>query len=194
MDVEEWKLSKLHEIQDIWNPNLPIPFDSICGLGNHLITRFNAGSKLYFIGNGGSAAEAMHLAAEFTGHCIKDHRPLPAISLSDSQSAITAIANDYGFEAIFQRQVEAFVRSGDTLVCLSTSGRSKNVLNAAKLAVLKGARVLLWTGLTPVEPQEGIEIWNTASKTVSRIQEIHLLWGHLLAEYVEVFLEKTPNT
>jgi len=194
MDVTKWKLSKLAEIQEIWSPNLNVPLDSISSLGNHLINRFDAGSRLYFLGNGGSAAESMHLAAEFTGHCIKEHRALPATSFSDSQSALTAIANDYGFEKVFERQVEAFVTPGDTLICLSTSGKSRNVIAAAQMAVTQGAKVVLWTGSTRVQLEEGVEVWNASSKVVSRIQEIHLLWGHLLAEYIEDVLEKTPDT
>ena len=194
MDTKKWKLKKLTEILEIWNPELSVPFDQIFFLGDHLIDRFNAGSKLYFLGNGGSAAESMHLAAEFTGHCIKEHRPLPALSLSDSQSAITAIANDYGFEKVFQRQVEAYVNPGDTLICLSTSGKSKNVVLAAQTAVERGAKVVLWTGGSGVRAQEGIEVWNASSFIVPRIQEIHLLWGHLLAEYIEDALEETFNS
>lgn len=194
MDTKKWKLKKLTEILEIWNPELSVPFDQIFFLGDHLIDRFNAGSKLYFLGNGGSAAESMHLAAEFTGHCIKEHRPLPALSLSDSQSAITAIANDYGFEKVFQRQVESYVNPGDTLICLSTSGKSKNVLLAAQTAVERGAKVVLWTGSSGVRAQEGIEVWNASSFIVPRIQEIHLLWGHLLAEYIEDALEETFNS
>jgi D-sedoheptulose 7-phosphate isomerase len=194
LDTKKWKLKKLTEILEIWNPELSVPFDQIFFLGDHLIDRFNAGSKLYFLGNGGSAAESMHLAAEFTGHCIKEHRPLPALSLSDSQSAITAIANDYGFEKVFQRQVEAYVNPGDTLICLSTSGKSKNVVLAAQTAVERGAKVVLWTGGSGVRAQEGIEVWNASSFIVPRIQEIHLLWGHLLAEYIEDALEETFNS
>ena len=194
MDTRKWESKKLAEILEIWSPKLFVPFSQIFLLGEHLMARFDAGSKLYFLGNGGSAAESTHLAAEFTGHCMKDHRPLPALSLSDSQSAITAIANDYGFEKVFQRQVEALVNPGDTLICLSTSGKSKNVVSAAQKAVERDAKVILWTGAASARHQEGIEVWNAPSSIVPRIQEIHLLWGHLLAEYIEDVLEETFNS
>lgn len=147
------------------------------------------GNKIIFLGNGGSAAEATHLAAEFTGKCVVDHRPVSALSLNESVSAITAIANDYGFEHIFSRQVQAHVRKGDILVALSTSGSSRNILNAIAESTALGASVYLWTGNIK-EDIPGIEIWRVPSNSTPRIQELHLLWGHIIAEVFEIKLNE----
>jgi D-sedoheptulose 7-phosphate isomerase len=145
---------------------------------------FESGRKIAFVGNGGSAAEAMHLAAEFTGKCVIDHKPLPAICLNESQSALTAIGNDYGIEFMFSRQVKAHLIAGDLLVALSTSGKSKNILNAITSARELGVQSILWMGDFDVEI-EGVDVWKVPSTSTPRIQEIHLIWGHLVAEAVE---------
>ena len=145
---------------------------------------FNNSGKIAFLGNGGSAAEAMHIAAEFTGKCVVDHRPLPVMCLNESQSALTAIANDYGIDFMFSRMVEAFLNPGDLLVCLSTSGRSKNVLKAIHSAKERGVSVILWMGDFE-SPDEKVDVWKVPSTSTPRVQEIHLMWGHLLAEIVE---------
>lgn len=150
-------------------------------------TTFESDGKVAFVGNGGSAAEAMHLAAEFTGKCVIDHKPLPAICLNDSQSALTAIGNDYGIEFIFSRQVEAHLIAGDLLIALSTSGKSKNILNAIKSAGEKGVQSILWMGDFDAD-LEGVDIWKVPSTSTPRIQEIHLAWGHIVAEAVESLL------
>ena len=147
------------------------------------------GNKIIFLGNGGSAAEATHLAAEFTGKCVVDHEPVSALCLNESISAITAIANDYGFEHIFLRQVQAHVREGDILVALSTSGSSRNILNAIGASTAIGASVYLWTGNIK-EDIPGIEIWRVPSNSTPRIQELHLLWGHIIAEVFEIKLNE----
>jgi D-sedoheptulose 7-phosphate isomerase len=145
---------------------------------------FESGCKVAFVGNGGSAAEAMHLAAEFTGKCVIDHKPLPALCLNESQSALTAIANDYGVEFIFSRQVEAHLLAGDLLIALSTSGKSKNITNALKSAGEIGVHSVLWMGNFDID-LEGVDIWKVPSTSVPRIQEMHLAWGHIVAEAVE---------
>jgi D-sedoheptulose 7-phosphate isomerase len=140
--------------------------------------------KLAFVGNGGSAAEAMHLAAEFTGKCVKDHSPLPVMCLNESQSALTAIANDYGIEHMFSRQVQAHLREGDYLIALSTSGKSKNIVNALDVARVNGVNTVLWMGDFDFQNQF-IDVWKVPSKQTPRIQEIHLTWGHILSEVIE---------
>jgi D-sedoheptulose 7-phosphate isomerase len=147
------------------------------------------GNKIVFMGNGGSAAEATHLAAEFTGKCVLDHRPIAALCLNESLSAITAIGNDYGFNQIFKRQVEAHVNPGDIVIALSTSGRSQNILDALELAVKQNASTYLWTGNIDLEIP-GVEIWRVPSNSTPRIQEIHLMWGHIIAEVFEIKLNK----
>jgi D-sedoheptulose 7-phosphate isomerase len=148
---------------------------------------FESGHKIAFVGNGGSAAEAMHLAAEFTGKCVIEHKPLPALCLNESQSALTAIGNDYGIEFVFSRQVEAHLIAGDLLIALSTSGKSKNVLNALKSAEDLGVHSILWMGNFEIEIEE-VDVWKVPSTSTPRIQEIHLVWGHILAECVEKIL------
>jgi D-sedoheptulose 7-phosphate isomerase len=153
---------------------------------------FSSKKRLAFVGNGGSAAEAMHLAAEFTGKCVLDHAPLPAICLNESQSAITAIANDYGIKHVFSRQVQAHLSEGDILIALSTSGKSENILNALDVANSMKVRSVLWMGNFPYENAQS-EVWKVPSKSTPRIQEVHLSWGHILAEVVELILTEEVN-
>jgi D-sedoheptulose 7-phosphate isomerase len=161
------------------------PEDEILHLVNEINSTFRNHKKIAFIGNGGSAAEAMHLAAEFTGKCVNDHPPLHAICLNQSISSITAIANDYGFENIYSRLVEAELNSGDVLIALSTSGRSENILRALNVAVNKGVKCYLWTGENDISIAS-VNIWKVPSRETPRIQEIHLIWGHVVAELVEL--------
>jgi D-sedoheptulose 7-phosphate isomerase len=154
-------------------------------LSNLLLDSFLTGGKIVFVGNGGSAAEATHLAAEFVGKCLVEHRPLAAISLADSISTITAIGNDYGMEFIFERQVQALVTSKDIVLCLSTSGKSQNILRAIDAANVIGAYTILWMGDFD-NTSTAKDVWKVPSKITPRIQEVHLLWGHLLAEIIEI--------
>jgi D-sedoheptulose 7-phosphate isomerase len=164
-------------------------FDSsrLANLAQDIDKAMSEGRRIAFVGNGGSAAEAMHIAAEFTGKCVRDHLPLPVLCLNESQSALTAIANDYGIEYMFSRQVSAHLRKGDYLIALSTSGRSTNIVKALEVASASGIRSILWMGdfefVTP-----GVETWKVPSKQTPRIQEIHLAWGHLLSEAIELLL------
>ena len=175
---------KHNELTQIINSEMDLSAGRIMQLADQITEIFLQGGTLAFVGNGGSAAEAIHLAAEFTGHCVLDHKPLNAICLNESQSALTAIANDYGYEFTFSRLVEAHLKSEDVLIVLSTSGTSKNVVNAMQSALKKGVRTLLWTGLN-APLYEGVEIWRAPSSSTPRIQELHLFWGHLLAELIE---------
>lgn len=150
---------------------------------------FDQGGKIAFVGNGGSAAEAMHIAAEFTGKCLIDHIPLPALCLNESQSALTAIANDYGVDQMFARMVMAHMRPGDLLIALSTSGKSKNIINALNQAHDTGVDSILWMGDFS-KPEIKSTVWQVPSKLTPQIQEVHLIWGHLVAEVVEHSLTK----
>jgi D-sedoheptulose 7-phosphate isomerase len=177
----------LEQSMRVWNsPNiLNIPkMESLCEL---VVNTFRSGNKLAFIGNGGSAAEAMHLAAEFTGKCSVDHPPLNAVCLNESQSSLTAIANDYGPDEIFARLIRASLRKNDVLVALSTSGRSKNIRRAIDESIKLGVVTYLWTGDIDLKSDfpKSLEIWNAPSNSTPRIQEVHLLWGHVLAQVVE---------
>ena len=188
IDTSAWKTNKLYEIQNLQDLISNIDFHQIESLGKLVVNVLENNKKVAFLGNGGSAAEAMHLASEFVSKCSKDHRPLNAVCLNESQSAITAIANDYGFEYVFERIVEAELKQGDILIALSTSGKSINVLRAIRKAIEIGAKVYLWTGQNTID-LDSVEIWNCELLSTPRIQELHLIWGHLLAEYVELYFD-----
>lgn len=156
-------------------------------LTNQCLNAVTNGGRIFFMGNGGSAAEATHIAAEFVSKCCVDHEPWPAMALNDSISAITAISNDYGFEEIFSRQVKAFANCKSVVIGLSTSGKSRNILRGLETAKELGAVTSLWTSeQSPQESNISIDI-KLIAPTIStpRAQEIHLLWGHALAEVIE---------
>lgn len=187
-DFAAWKLGKLDELAKLQQLIELLDFDRIIKTGNTMVEALKKGNKIAFLGNGGSAAESMHIAAEFVSKCSNDHRPLNVVCLNESQSAITAIANDYGFEFVFERLVEAELRKDDILVALSTSGKSINVLNAINKALYMGVKVHLWTGQNVLD-LNGVDMWSCELESTPRIQELHLVWGHLLAEYVELHFE-----
>lgn len=159
-------------------------------LTNQCLNAVTNGGRIFFMGNGGSAAEATHIAAEFVSKCCVDHEPWPAMALNDSISAITAIGNDYGFEEIFSRQVKAFANSKSVVIGLSTSGKSRNILRGLQTAKELGAFTSLWTSQQcPLDIQDFIDNKLTApTASTPRAQEVHLLWGHSLAEVVEGIL------
>jgi len=183
---------RLNSIRDLILNDLSVYENQIGTFIQMLLDAVNRGNKIVFMGNGGSAAEAAHLAAEFTGKCVLPHRPIAALCLSESISAITAIGNDYGFNKIFSRQVEAHVKEGDVVVALSTSGRSQNVLDALELAVKLKAKCYLWTGKVNLG-LPGVEIWKVPSNSTPRIQEMHLMWGHIIAEVFEIMLNENSQ-
>ena len=151
-----------------------------------VIRSLESGGKLLFCGNGGSAADAQHLAAEFEGRFLRDRRPLPAMALSANSSSVTAIGNDYGFEHVFARAVEAHGRSGDVLFCISTSGRSPNTVRAAEVARSRGLRVVGLTGEGGGTLAAHVDVLLAVpSKATPRIQEMHILLGHVVCELVE---------
>lgn len=187
-DISLWKKQKLDELATVQSLISTLDFGKIEKLGKSVVEILERGNKLAFLGNGGSAAESMHLAAEFVSKCSYEHRPLNVISLNESQSAITAIANDFGFEFIYERLVEAELKNGDILIALSTSGKSLNVLNAISKALQLGVETYLWTGSNKIE-LKSVNIWSCPIESTPRVQEFHLIWGHLLAEYVELHFE-----
>lgn len=186
-DMEKFVDIRISQIRELTFNEASIPKNRIVDLSRLLIETFESGNKLALIGNGGSAAEAIHIAAEFTGKCVVDHKPLPVMCLNESQSSITAIANDYGLEHIFSRQILAHLKKGDVLIALSTSGRSPNILRGMEAAVQIGVKVLLWTGDSKIS-MESVDVWNVPSNSTPRVQEIHLSWGHIIAETVESFI------
>jgi D-sedoheptulose 7-phosphate isomerase len=144
------------------------------------------GSKLLVFGNGGSAADATHLAAEFVGRFLVDRRALPALSLSDNASAVTAIANDYGYERVFARQIEALGDGGDVVLAISTSGRSANVLAGVEAARARGLATIGLTGGDGGTLASLVDICLTVpSDSTPRIQEGHTVIVHVLCELAE---------
>ena len=155
------------------------------------IRTINNDGKLIFFGNGGSAAEASHLAAEFVGKCETDVGPMAAISLTDSTTALTAIGNDWNFDAIFSRQISALARENDLLIGLSTSGNSKNVLSGLATGKTLGATTSLWTSSNYEGNSTFIDfIVKAPLIRTPRVQELHLFLGHVLCEYVETEFRK----
>jgi D-sedoheptulose 7-phosphate isomerase len=151
-----------------------------------LIAAFNANRKVLWCGNGGSAADAQHLAAEFSGRFLRERRALPSEALSVNPSAVTAIANDYGYENVFSRQVAAFVQPGDVLVGLSTTGNSKNVINALEEAKRLGATTIAFSGNGGGRMAEVADINVIGPDGISAlVQEVHITLGHIVCELVE---------
>jgi D-sedoheptulose 7-phosphate isomerase len=144
------------------------------------------GKKILWCGNGGSAADSQHLAAELVGRFGRERRALPSIALSTNTSILTAIGNDYGYEHVFRRQVEALCSAGDVVVGISTSGNSRNVCLALEAARACGARTIAFTGKSGGAMAEIAELaLKIPSDKTPRIQEGHILCGHMLCDYVE---------
>lgn len=151
-----------------------------------LINAFRAGNKVILFGNGGSAADAQHIAAEFVGRFAFDRPPLPALALSVNSSCVTAIGNDYGFDQVFSRQLEALARRGDVAIGISTSGNSLNVLHAMETAKQMGLHTVGMTGSEANKLMPAVECCMCVpSAETPRIQECHILAGHILAGLVE---------
>ena len=141
---------------------------------------------VYICGNGGSAADAQHIAGEFVGRFRRERKALPAVALSTDTSIITCIANDYTYENVFERQVEALVREGDILWAFSTSGTSKNVIAAAESAKKKGAYIIAFTGRINSKLEQTADICFCAEdESTARSQEIHQLAYHIICDLVE---------
>jgi D-sedoheptulose 7-phosphate isomerase len=161
--------------------------DSVVGKAASLASQsLQTGGKLMLCGNGGSAADCQHLAAELTGRFIKDRRPLAAIALSTDTSAITCISNDYSFDEVFARQVQGLGRTGDVLLAISTSGNSRNVIRAVEEALAANISVI---GLLGREGGALNKLCDVAivvpSQVTARIQESHILIGHTLCGMIE---------
>jgi D-sedoheptulose 7-phosphate isomerase len=151
-----------------------------------MVTTINNGNKVLLAGNGGSAADAQHIAAELSGRFVKERKALPGIALTVDTSALTAIANDYGYEHVFSRQVEALARPGDLFIGISTSGNSQGILNAFEAATKIGCKTLGLSGRDGGK-MNGLCDLNIVipSNVTARIQEMHILVGHILCKAVD---------
>jgi D-sedoheptulose 7-phosphate isomerase len=151
-----------------------------------LIAAFRNGRKVLWMGNGGSAADAQHLAAEFSGRFLRERRALPSEALSVNTSALTAIGNDYGYERVFERQVEAFAQPGDVVVGITTSGTSRNVVLALEAAKRAGATTIAFTGNGGGTVAEIADIALVGPDGYSAlVQEVHITLGHIVCDLVE---------
>ena len=148
---------------------------------------FKNGNSVYFAGNGGSAADAQHLAAEFSGRFYKDRKALPSDALHCNTSYLTAVANDYSYDVIYARLIEGLAKPGDVLVGISTSGNSANIVKAFEMAKTIGVVTIGFTGASGGKMKELSDyLINIPSNTTPRIQESHILVGHIICELVEI--------
>jgi D-sedoheptulose 7-phosphate isomerase len=159
---------------------------SIAAAAEAMVHCLQSGGKLLFCGNGGSAADAQHLAAEFVGRFVLERRGLPAVALTTDSSVLTAIGNDYGFDRVFSRQIEALGAPGDVVVGISSSGNSPNVIAAMKQAAQQQLKTIGLSGRDGGALAKCVDIGITvACQNTARVQECHITIGHLLCELVE---------
>ena len=150
------------------------------------------GCKVILLGNGGSAADASHLAAEFVGRFVRERRALPAISLADNAAALSAIGNDFGFEAVFERGLEAFAQRGDIVIALSTSGASPNVIRALRRSRDLGLYSIAFTGPAGAACGAVADLWlRTPATATARIQECYMLLCHAMCDRVDALVART---
>lgn len=159
-----------------------LDLESIEKAANLLIQTLQNGKVIYIAGNGGSASDAQHFTAELIGRFNKERKPLRAVCLNADAAVITAIANDYGFEFIFRRQLEGLSNRGDMFIAITTSGQSKNVLNAIEWANINGLQTICLTGGKQTEAKLNICV---PSNNTARIQEMHILIIHILCQLIE---------
>ncbi len=151
-----------------------------------LVKTFKNGNRVYFCGNGGSAADAQHLAAEFSGRFYTDRDALPAEALHCNTSYLTAVANDYSYDVVYSRLIKGIAQKGDVLIGLTTSGNSRNIINAFETARQKGVFTMAFTGESGGEIKKHSDyLINVPSRDTPRIQESHILLGHIICQLVE---------
>ncbi|MEO5580467.1 MAG: SIS domain-containing protein [Gemmatimonadaceae bacterium] len=153
-----------------------------------IVSALRAGNMVICFGNGGSSTQASHMAEELVGRYKKTRRPFPAISLSSDGGTVTCISNDFGYETLFERQVEAFARPGDIALALTTSGKSKNVTRALRAAKLKGAITIALTGEAGLADAEADHVLAVPSADGEHIQEVHLMLLHFWCSAVDAEL------
>jgi D-sedoheptulose 7-phosphate isomerase len=166
--------------------NSPELVSTVAKVSEILVNSIEQGNKVLLFGNGGSAADAQHIAAEFVGRFAFDRPALPALALSVNTSCVTAIGNDYGFDLIFSRQIEALGRPGDVAIGISTSGNSHNILRGVSVAKGLGLQTVGLTGCTGQKLKNAVDYCICVpSSDTPRIQECHILIGHIISELVE---------
>ena len=165
--------------------------DKIQTIIKKIINCFDKNGKLIFCGNGGSASDSQHLAAEFIGRYKLDRKPLPAIALNTDTSVLTALSNDLGYAKVFERQIEALANENDILFAISTSGKSINVINAVNAAKRLKVFTICFTGAKNNKLSDLTDISiNVPAEQVNHIQEMHIMVGHFICELVEKHYQK----
>jgi D-sedoheptulose 7-phosphate isomerase len=160
--------------------------ETLVEISTHIVACLRAGGKVLFAGNGGSAADAQHIAGEFVSRLNYDRDPVAGIALTTDSSVLTAIGNDYGYEEVFARQVRGLGRAGDIFIAISTSGRSPNILAAVSAAKAIGIRTVGFTGNSNTKLAESCDIVLRAPSTATPlIQQIHIMAAHAICELVE---------
>ena len=181
--IEQRLVDHLEVLQRLIDSDLPEKLETCAA---HVEKALIEGHKVLFCGNGGSAADSQHLAAEFVGRFQKERKGLPALALTVDTSILTAVANDYGYDTVFARQVQALGEPGDVLVAISTSGNSNNVLLAVKEAKAKGITCIGMTAEGGGKMADACDICLAVpAKETARVQEMHILMGHILCELVD---------
>ena len=179
--IEKKRLDHLDVFDDLKDH-----YEKIIHYSNKMCHALENNGKIFFCGNGGSSSDSQHLAAEFTGRFKKDRKPLPAIALNADTAAITCIANDFGYDQVFSRQLEALGNSSDILIAISTSGNSPNVINAVKKSKEKNIYSI---GLIGKDGGKLLNLCDSCitvkSNDTARIQEAHIFIGHILCTLIE---------
>jgi D-sedoheptulose 7-phosphate isomerase len=160
----------------------------LADISRKIVESLFSGGKVMFCGNGGSAADSQHLAAELVGRQNYDRAPAAGLALTVDTSALTALGNDYGYESVFARQVEALGRVGDVLIGISTSGRSINVVRALEAAKARGITTVSFTGHSPRDMSIAEYQLNVPASETAKIQELHIICGHIIFALVELSL------
>jgi D-sedoheptulose 7-phosphate isomerase len=160
--------------------------ETIAMIATMAVDALRDGHSLYFMGNGGSAADAQHISGELVGRYKKDRKSLPVLALTTDTSVLTAISNDFGYDYCFEKQIEAFARKGDVVFGLSTSGNATNIINALKLAGEIGAKTIGFTGRDGGMIKDIVDVClMVPSSDTPRIQECHITIGHILCSIIE---------
>jgi D-sedoheptulose 7-phosphate isomerase len=187
--IREQIINSLREGADIRLRLIDLELDNIIRASESIHRCFETGGKVLLFGNGGSAADAQHFAAEFVCRFDRDRKALPAIALTTDTSALTAIANDYGFDRVFARQIEALCDSRDVVIAISTSGQSPNVVEGVKAARKQGAQTIGLIGGDGGDLAKAVDVAIVIPVSITaRIQECHIAVGHIICETVESLL------
>ncbi len=185
-------IAQLEESAEVKRQTIITAVDSIEAAAQMLIDCYRTGGKVLLCGNGGSAADAQHLAAELISRLKLERAAIPALALTTNTSLLTAIGNDYKYDLVFVRQVEAFGRAGDVLIAISTSGESENVIKAVEFSRVQGIKSIALTGAKGGRLAEKVDLAiKIPSDNVQRIQECHITVGHILCELIESALYGT---